>query len=88
MVMEHAESILVIITSSVLVIFLLLAIATAIYIMKVVKQVKRVVVKAEEVVDTAEAAAEAVRQVDGPLAALKLLRNIVRLVDKHQQRKK
>jgi hypothetical protein len=52
-----------------------------------VKQVKRVVAKAEEVIDTAEAAAEAVRHASGPMAALKLIKNIVTIVNKYQKGK-
>lgn len=85
--MNTAESILVIITSSVLALFLLVAIIATIYAIKVVKQVRRVVAKAEEVVDTAEAAAEAVRQANGPLAMFKLVKNIVTLVNKYQKKK-
>jgi len=84
--MDQAESILVIITSSVLILFLLLSIVAAIYVIKMVKQVKRVVAKAEEVIDTAEAAAEAVRHASGPMAALKLIKNIVTLVNKYQKK--
>jgi hypothetical protein len=86
--MDTATQILVIITSSVLVIFLILAIVTAVYIIKLVKNTRRVVAKAEDVLDTAEAAAESLRNVGGPLAALKLVRNIVEIVHKVQKGKK
>jgi hypothetical protein len=86
--MNTAESILVIITSSFLSIFLLLAIIATIFVIKVVRSVRRVVEKAEDVVDSAEAAAEAFKHTSGPMAALKLVRNIVELVNKEQKKRK
>lgn len=86
--MENAESILVIITSSVLVLFLLLAIIVTLKLMALIKHVKQIVAKAEDVIESAEEVTEAFRQVNGPLAALKLIRNIMSLVDKKQKRKK
>lgn len=79
---QSAESILVIITSAVLIIFLLVAIVAAVYLVKLAKNVRKVVAKAEDVVDSAEAVTEAFRNVGGPLAALKLVRNIVQIVNK------
>jgi len=89
--MNTAEQILVIITSAVLILFLLLAIAATIYLIKLVRNIRRVVAKAEDVVDSAEAVAEAFKNVGenvgGPLAAFKLVRNIVELVNKTHKKK-
>jgi hypothetical protein len=82
--MHEAQAILVIITSSVLVIFLLLAIVAMIFLLKTVKAVRRLLDKAEELVDSAEAVTEVFKNVKGPLAAAKLLRNIIALATKHK----
>jgi hypothetical protein len=86
--MNTAESILVIITSSFLVLFLLLAIVATVLIIKLVKTIKRVATKAEDLVDSAEAVTDAFRHVNGPMAALKLVKNIVELVHKEQKKRK
>lgn len=77
MTIENAESILVIITSSVLVIFLILGIAVMIMSIKIMKSIKRAVAKAEDVLDTAEEAALAFKNVGGKLSFLKLVQNIM-----------
>ena len=80
--MQYAESILVIIVSSVLVLFLITSIVVLVLIAKLVNVMRRVVDRAEEVVETAGEAAEMLRNASGPLALFKLLRNIMRAVDK------
>ncbi|MCA9325034.1 hypothetical protein KDA23_03140 [Candidatus Saccharibacteria bacterium] len=84
--MENAESILVIITSSVLVIFLVLSIIATIMSIKIMKKVKRVVAKAEDVLDTAEEAAEAFKNVGGKMSFLKVVQNIVSMVNDHKKK--
>lgn len=86
--MNTAESILVIITSSLLSLFLLLAIVATVFIIKISKSVKRVIAKAEDVVDTAEAAAETFKHTSGPMGALKLIKNIVTMVNKEQKKRR
>jgi len=84
--MENAESILVIITSSVLVIFLLVSIIATVISIRIMKSVKRVVAKAEDVLDTAEEAAEAFKHVGGKLSFLKLIQNIMSMVNDHKKK--
>ena len=57
-----------------------------IYIIKVVKAIRRVAAKAEDVMDSAEAVADAFRNVDGKLAAFKMLKNIIELVSKQKKK--
>lgn len=78
--MGTAESVLVIIVSSVLSIFLILLIVLVVMVIKLVSKIKRVVTTAEKVIDNAEAAAETLKNASGPLAALKVLYNIVNKV--------
>lgn len=88
MEISNAASILVIIISSLLGIFLVLLIITGIAVLRLVKTVKRIVVKAEDVVDSAEAVTMAFKNVEGPMAALKLIKNIMELVSQHKKDKK
>ena len=80
--MNTAESILVIIVSATLTIFLVVAIVTLVLIAKLVTSVKHVVDHAEKVVETAGEAAEMLRNASGPLAFFKVVRNIIKNIDK------
>jgi predicted PurR-regulated permease PerM len=82
MTINDAASILVIIVSAVLVLFLIVAIVATILVAKLVNSARGLVHKAEEFVDSAESAAEALKNVGGPLAAFKLIRNIVKMINK------
>lgn len=75
--MDTATQILVIITSSVLVVFLVISIIALVYFIKLIKQLRRVAEHAENVVDTVEAAATTMHKAASPLAFLKLISNIV-----------
>lgn len=86
--MDTAAYILVIINSVFLALFLLLAIVATVAVIKLVKQIRLAVDKAEDVIETAEEVADAFKNVGGPLAALKLVKNIVELVNKHSNKKK
>ena len=80
--MQNAESILVIIVSSVLTLFLITSIVVLIMIAKLVTAIKRMVDHAEQVVETAGEAAEMLRNASGPLALFKVLRNVMNSFDK------
>ena len=86
--MENAESILVIITSSLLSLLLLIGIIVAVMIIKLVRSIRRIAEKAEDLVDSAEEVTEAFKHATGPLAFMKTVQNIVSLVNKANNRKK
>lgn len=75
--MQNAESILVIIVSSVLTLFLVVAIVLLFMVIKLVQQVKKVVDKAENAVESIEQAGELFKNTSGPMAVVKLIRNIM-----------
>ncbi|HSW37268.1 MAG TPA: hypothetical protein VLG37_02770 [Candidatus Saccharimonadales bacterium] len=77
--MTSTETALLIILAIFLALFLLLAIISAIISIKIFLSVKRVVAKAENVVDSVESAADVFKQASGPLAVLKVIKNIVNL---------
>lgn len=80
--MQNAESILVIIVSATLALFLIAAIAVLVMVAKLIQSVRRIVDQAEKVVETAGEAAEMMRNASGPLALFKVVRNMVKAVDK------
>jgi len=80
--MHEAESILVIIVSTALTLFLLLAIIVLVLIARVLFTIKRIVEHADRVIETAGEAADMLKNVSGPLALFKLLRNIIRTFEK------
>ena len=80
--MHEAESILVIIVSSVLTLFLIISIIVLVMIAKLVGAIRRVVERAESVVETASEAAEMMRNASGPLALFKVMNNILKSVEK------
>ena len=83
--MEHAQSILVIIVSSLLSLALLLGIVILVMVIRLVKTVRRVVEKAEHVIQSAEAATDVLKNAGGPLAVLKIVRNIMKMADKFRK---
>ena len=80
--MHNAESILVIIVSSVLTIFLVASIVVLVLVAKLIASIKRIVEHAEQVVETAGEAAEMLKNASGPLALFKVVRNMMNSLDK------
>jgi len=83
--MENAQTILVIIVSSLLSIFLIVGIVFLVLTLRLIKSVKQVVGKAEHVVNSAEAATDILKNAGGPLALLKVIRNIMKTVEKFRK---
>jgi len=85
--MNTAFDVLVITLASLLGIFLILSIILVSFILKLVASIKRIVAKGEQVIDSAEAAAEVFKHAAGPLGVLKMVTNIVDTVTKHKKGK-
>jgi hypothetical protein len=85
--MDTAAEILVIIVSSVLAVFLIVLIIIAIYTVKILKQVRRITDRAENVAGSVEAAASAFERTASPLAMLKIISGIVKTANKARNRK-
>lgn len=85
--MDNATEILVIITSSVLVVFLLLAIAAVIQLMIVLGKIKRLAAKAEDVANAVESAADAFQNTVTPIRFGSLLGNFAKTFVKAKRRK-
>jgi H+/gluconate symporter-like permease len=77
--MSTTDHTLLIILDVLISVFFLMLIAILIGVFQLVKQVKRVVAKAEEVVTSVEEAAEVLRDTGGKFAFLKLINNIMKM---------
>lgn len=78
--MSTTDQVLIIILCVLLSIFFTLCIAVMVGIVKLVKSLRELVLKAEEVVDNVESAAEVLRDTSGRLAFFKLIRNIMKMI--------
>ncbi|HEX5448008.1 MAG TPA: hypothetical protein VFW90_02290 [Candidatus Saccharimonadales bacterium] len=85
--MNTAALILIIIVSSVLSVFLLVLIVMGIYAVKILKQVRRITERAENVAGSVEAAANTFERTASPLAVLKIIGNIVNQVNRVKKRR-
>lgn len=83
--MNTAFNILVIALGSLLGIFLILSIIITILILKLLASVRRIAAKGEQVIDTAEAAAEVFAKAAGPIGVIKAVGNIIQTVQKHKR---
>jgi hypothetical protein len=83
--MNTTDTVLLIIVTSLLSIFIILCIAVVIGMLKLLTAVKRVVQKAEEVADQVESAAEIFKDTQGRMAMFKLVRNIIKVVQRSRK---
>jgi hypothetical protein len=80
--MTTTDTVLLIVLTSLLSIFTLLGIALMIIAINAMQSVKRVIAKAEDVVDSAEAVTDVFKDAQGRMALFKLIRNIFKLANK------
>ncbi len=83
-----SESILVIILSILLAVFLTLSIVIAVTIIKLLKHIKNITEKAENIADKAEAVTSFFQHTTGPVAISKLISNIFNAYRENNERKK
>lgn len=74
--MDTAAEILVIITSAVLILFLLLAIYLSVLAIKLVKRLKHLAERAESVADAVENIGESLKASKSPMAFIRLMRTV------------
>ena len=74
--MNTTDTVLLYILTVLLAILVLLAIAIVVAILRLINSIKRVVDRTEGVMDSVETAAEAFKDAQGPLAMLKIFRNV------------
>ena len=86
MLMSTAEQILVVILASALAVFLVLAIVAAVQIIRLIRVLNHIALKAEELVDSAERTAELVKTAVGQLSVMRFVQNIVTMVQKRTKK--
>lgn len=80
--MDTSQEVLVVILSSALAILLILAIVVAVLAIKLLQAIKRISEKAEHIVENVEHVGDTFKNAAGPLALVKVISNIVRMVSK------
>jgi predicted PurR-regulated permease PerM len=75
--MDSAAEVLLIIVSVTLSVFLIVLVVALLYVISVMRQLKRISAQAENVVDSVQAAASAFERKVSPLRVLRLINNIV-----------
>lgn len=78
--MDLATQILVIIVSVLLSLFLIVSITILVLVAKLIKEVKRVVTKVENLAEDASHIGDVLKDASGQFAAIKMIRNIIKLV--------
>ena len=86
--MTTTDTVLLVTLTVLLSIWVLLGIALAIAALRLIASVRRVVTKAESVIDSVESAAEVFKDTEGRLALFKLIRNIVKVTKKARRNHK
>jgi hypothetical protein len=86
--MTTTDTVLLVILTTLLSIWVLLGIALAIAALRLIANVRRVVTRAESVIDSVESAAEVFKNTEGRLALFKLIRNIVKMTKKARRNHK
>jgi len=84
--MDEAFKILVIIVSGTLTLFLVIAIVAGVKIIQILHGLKRVMIQAEKIADSAEAVGDFFRKSAGPVALGRLISNITESVIKHKSK--
>ncbi len=77
--MDTTDRVLLIILTSLLSVFFLLCITAIVIVIKLLKEVRMVVAKAEDVVDSVESATEVLRHTGDRVALFKLIKTIFKL---------
>lgn len=84
--MNNADEILLIVLAVVIIIFFLLVIWALVYLVKILKDVKVIVNDAKRLINSAEAVGEAFKNVSGPIALVRLIRNLSNVVSKERRK--
>lgn len=80
--MDTTTDILLIVVGVLLSVFIIVCIAVTVGLLKLVSSLRALVDKAEGVVDSVESAAEVFKDTSGKLALFKVIRNIIKMVNK------
>lgn len=82
MQLTSTDSTLLIVLTVLLSAFFLLSVVAIFFFVRILASINRVVVKAESVVDSVEAAADVLKDVGGKLSLIKLVKNVLDLAQR------
>lgn len=82
MQLTSTDSTLLIVLTVLLSAFFLLSVVAIFFFVRILASINRVVTKAESVVDSVEAAADVLKNVGGKLSLIKLVKNVLDLVQR------
>jgi hypothetical protein len=84
--MSTVDTVFLIITASAISLFFILGVIVLGFVLKLIATIKNVVSKAEDAIDSVESATETFKNIgqnaSGPLAAIKVINNIIKLVNR------
>lgn len=83
--MNTAEQIILIILAAALALFLTLAIVIAVQVIRLVKVLRTIAERAQELVNNAEAASETIKNAVGNLSVLRFAHSVFDMVSKHKK---
>lgn len=86
--MNTSEHILVIVLAAALALFLLLAIIISVQIVRLLRMVQHIAQKAEAVIESAESVGTVFKNAAGPMALVRVIRNMVHMAQGNQKRSK
>ena len=84
--MNTAEQILVVILAAALAVFLVLAIVIAVQVIRLIKVLNGIALKAQDFVDSAEKTADLVKSAVGQLSVMRFAHSIFDMVAKHSKK--
>ncbi|HSW98558.1 MAG TPA: hypothetical protein VLF71_01855 [Candidatus Saccharimonadales bacterium] len=84
--MNTAEQILVIVLAAALALFLILAIAAMVQVIKLVSTLRAMADKAQQLINSAESAAELLKAAAGKVTAMRFAHSIFDMVTKHKHK--
>lgn len=86
--MNTTEQVILVILAAALSIFLILAIAAIVMVIRLVATLREIAQKAERVVTSAESVTELFRKASGPMTILHFVRGVADAVTKHKESRK
>lgn len=86
--MNTAEQIILVVLASALAIFLMLAIAAIVMVIRLIKTLRDIAEKADRIIDSAETVTGLFRKVSGPMTMLHFVRSVAEAVTKHKENHK
>lgn len=85
--LSTTQQILLIILSSALAVFLVVAIIIGILAIRLLITIRLITTKAEKLIETAEAAAEVFKKASGPVGIFSVVKNAIELFQQHKKHK-